>query len=383
MARTVLMISAVALSTGALLASVGIAQNAAHQVDADIAASTINQVLVKPAEKAVPPQSPEDVQAGKIQRFLPADAEARLHTIHTVEAAGRKLTVPAGSPVGKIGRPLAKVEEARLELAGVNEEYLDAAEIKKPALAWMLNGTQPVAFLGPDAAKLLQIPETNRLEGLTIRIGNEDYSVGGFIHGPDGSSNDVYIPFENGLNLTKTDKECEILIRTKIGAGSQVSNAARLAIMPQAPEKLAVSQVASVQKIRESVSGQLARQAAWVGAFLIVLTILLIANSMIVSVTARTTEIGVRRALGSSRSKVAAVFWIEGALTGALGGLIGSAVSACIMVLVAAISDWTAHLNPRWIALGPLLGAGVGIIASAYPAIRASAIHPAIAVRSD
>lgn len=54
-------------------------------------------------------------------------------------------------------------------------------------------------------------------------------------------------------------------------------------------------------------------------ALLIVLTVL-IANSMIVSVTARTTEIGVRRALGSSRAVCVAVFWCEGALTGALAG---------------------------------------------------------------
>lgn len=104
---------------------------------------------------------------------------------------------------------------------------------------------------------------------------------------------------------------------------------------------------------------------------------------MIVSVTARTTEIGVRRALGSSRGRVAAVFWVEGAVTGALGGLVGSAVAAVIIVGVSAISGWTAVLNIGWILLGPLLGAAVGIVASAYPAARASLIHPAIAVRSN
>lgn len=50
MARTILMMAAVALSTGALLASVGISQNAAHQVDADIAASTIDQILLTKAD---------------------------------------------------------------------------------------------------------------------------------------------------------------------------------------------------------------------------------------------------------------------------------------------------------------------------------------------
>lgn len=382
MARTVLMISAVALSTGALLASVGIAQNAAYQVDADIAASTINQVLVTPAEKAVPDRTPEEIKAGTIQQFFPPDTEERLKKIPTVDAVGRKINFQSIMSV-EITRPIAAIDHVALELSGITESYFDAAEITKPPTSWMLNSSYPVAFLGKDAAEKLEIPDTTDFEGLSILINNTEFSIAGVIDTKNGLNNDVMIPYQTALNMTKTDRGSEILIRTKIGAGVQVSNAARVAIMPQATEKLLASQVASVQKIRDNVSGQLARQAAWVGAFLIVLTILLIANSMIVSVTARTTEIGVRRALGSSRSRVASVFWIEGALTGVLGGLIGSAVSACIMVVVAIISDWTAHLNLGWIALGPVLGAVVGIVASAYPAIRASAIHPAIAVRSD
>ena len=97
--------------------------------------------------------------------------------------------------------------------------------------------------------------------------------------------------------------------------------------MPGTPEKLDVSQVVLHEDIRQSVSGQLTRQAAWIGGFLLVLTVLLIANSMIVSVTARTTEIGIRRALGASRSAVAGVFWFEGGLVGALGGLAGAGIS--------------------------------------------------------
>lgn len=208
------------------------------------------------------------------------------------------------------------------------------------------------------------------------------YSVAGFLPGKP-LENDIVLPLKTAFHLAHGDRRSEILIRSKIGAGSQVSNVARVALMPNTPEKLSVSQVVSVDSIRENVSGQLAQQAAWVGAFLIVLTVLLIANSMIVSVTARTTEIGVRRALGSSRGRVAAVFWVEGAVTGALGGLVGSAVAAVIIVGVSAISGWTAVLNIGWILLGPLLGAAVGIVASAYPAARASLIHPAIAVRSN
>ena len=76
-------------------------------------------------------------------------------------------------------------------------------------------------------------------------------------------------------------------------------------------------------------------------------------------------------------------FWYEGALIGTLGGLAGAVLSSIVVTVVAALNSWTAYLNPSWIAFGPLLGLSVGLLASLYPALRASAIHPAIAVRSD
>lgn len=70
-------------------------------------------------------------------------------------------------------------------------------------------------------------------------------------------------------------------------------------------------------------------------------------------------------------------------LSCALGGLGGSTIASWVIVAAAAASSWTAHLNLVMILSGPLLGGLVGLIASAYPAIRASYIQPAIAVRAN
>ncbi|MGO1594907.1 MAG: ABC transporter permease, partial [Ancrocorticia sp.] len=79
----------------------------------------------------------------------------------------------------------------------------------------------------------------------------------------------------------------------------------------------------------------------------------------------------------------AGVFLFEGGLIGALGGLAGAALASIVITVVAAINSWSAYLNVGWIALGPVLGMVVGLAASAYPAMRAATIQPAIAVRSD
>ncbi|MFT3942443.1 MAG: ABC transporter permease [Ancrocorticia sp.] len=374
MSRTVLMIAAVALSTGALLASVGISQNAARQIDTDLAAATVDLVMVGASAGA----------KDESNSVFPEDTVERIERLETVAVAGMILPVSGGNAGTEVSRDVAGVGDATLTVHGITAGYLAAARIESTGeLQWMLDGTHNVAFLGEAAAADLGIPVTGSLDGISLTINSVNYSVVGFLPGEHTLSRSVAIPYANGLHITGDDGETQVLIRTEPGAGSQISKVARQQILPQAPEKLLASQVVSADRARGSVAGQMARQVMWIGAFLIVLTVLLIANSMIVSVTARTTEIGVRRALGSSRSSVAAAFWCEGALTGALGGLAGSAVAAIVMVGVAWLSGWTAHLGPFWIGLGPLLGLAVGLVASAYPAFRASGIHPAIAVRAD
>lgn len=387
MSRTVLMVSAVAFSTGALLASVGISQNAAHQIDADIAASATRQILVtipgqsEDSEESESEDESDDDAEAKEQ--LPADTEDRLATIDTVQASGRRLDLDLLGR-SEVSRPVVGEDSISVGVKGVVSGYLEAAKIVPTTdMAWMLDREQNVAFLGEAAAEKLGIPVTGDTRGLSVNLNNVGYSIIGFLPGEHSFSDSMVIPYHNAVEVAGSDNESQVLILTKLGAGSLVSGVARLAILPAQPEKLAVSQVIAPNAIRENVSDQLTTQATWVGAFLIVLTILLITNSMIVSVTARTTEIGVRRALGASRSSVGGVFLCEGGLIGALGGLAGAALASVVITVVAAVNDWSAYLKPGWIALGPVLGMVVGLVASAYPAMRAATIQPAIAVRSD
>ena len=384
LSRTVLMVSAVAFSTGALLASVGISQNAAHQIDADIAASATRQILVTiPGQSDDSQEASEDADATEVHQLLPDDTEERLAGIDTVVASGRRLDLD-GLITLEVERPVIGAEGVNVGVRGVVSGYLDAAEITPTTdMAWMLDGEQNVAFLGEAAAEKLGIPVTSDTRGLSVNVNNVGYSIIGFLRGENSFSDSIVIPYKNAVTMARGDDQSQVLILTKLGAGSQVSGVARLAILPAQPEKLAVSQVIAPNAIRENVSDQLTTQATWVGAFLIVLTILLITNSMIVSVTARTTEIGVRRALGASRASVGGVFLCEGGIIGALGGLAGAALASVVITVVAAVNSWSAYLNLGWIALGPVLGMVVGLAASAYPAMRAATIQPAIAVRSD
>lgn len=104
---------------------------------------------------------------------------------------------------------------------------------------------------------------------------------------------------------------------------------------------------------------------------------------MIVSVMSRTSEIGLRRALGSSHADIARLFLTEGAITGVLGGLAGAAVGVVGTVVTALVNGWSVSM-PWWLPLiGLAIGAVVGVLASVYPALSAAKVNPATAIRAD
>lgn len=372
--RTVLMIAAVAMSTGTLLSAVGISTVAARQVDADMAASTLDLISVAAAS---------GVEVGDGEALFPDDADARVTAVDLVEAAGRRIE-PQDVATMTVARAGSSTPVAGLTVAGVTTGYLEAVGASQPA-AWILDEAQPVVLLGDDAARMLDVPRTLDPTGLTIRLNGEAFQVAGFLgDGRDVALSDVVaIPYRLGVRFAGSDQTATMTVRTAPGAGTVVADVVRLAARPDAPQDLASSQVVDVAQLRTGVSTQLERLAAWVGTLLLALTVLLIGNAMVVSVMSRTSEIGLRRAIGASRARVAAMFWVEGALTGAVGGVTGSAIAGAAVVVVAALNDWTAAVSPAWVLLGPVVGLAAGVASSLYPALRAAATEPAQAVRAD
>src|SRR5262249_18998884 len=113
-----------------------------------------------------------------------------------------------------------------------------------------------------------------------------------------------------------------------------------------------------------------------------------IMNIMLVSVTERTREIGVRRALGASRRTILVPFLSESALVAALGGLVG-VVSGLAVNRVASwglsvwLGEWKFHIIGWSIAAGIAAAAFTGLVFGLYPAWRAARLDPAEALRFE
>ncbi len=110
---------------------------------------------------------------------------------------------------------------------------------------------------------------------------------------------------------------------------------------------------------------------------------IVIMNIMLVSVTERTREIGVRKALGARSSDLLLQFLMESATMALVGGLIGTAIGMTAAKLVTVMVGFPSEVQLWSVALAMFVSGGVGIFFGVYPASRAAKLDPIVALRSE
>jgi len=108
-----------------------------------------------------------------------------------------------------------------------------------------------------------------------------------------------------------------------------------------------------------------------------------IMNIMLASVTERTREIGIRRAIGAKRKQIIIQFLIETAVLSTIGGFVGIGVGVFIPLLITYFAGMPTVITPWGILLPLLISASIGIIFGLYPAARAAEVDPIIALRHE
>jgi putative ABC transport system permease protein len=110
---------------------------------------------------------------------------------------------------------------------------------------------------------------------------------------------------------------------------------------------------------------------------------IVIMNIMLVSVTERTREIGIRKALGARRRDIHVQVLVESATLSLAGAAIGIGIGVLLAQIVQALSPLPAAIAPVWMAVSVVLGMGVGVVAGIYPAARAARLDPVVALRAE
>ena len=110
---------------------------------------------------------------------------------------------------------------------------------------------------------------------------------------------------------------------------------------------------------------------------------IVVMNIMLVSVTERTFEIGLRKALGAQRKQIMLQFLIESALLSAIGGVLGLILAAGISWLVRVATPIPMTITVTYIMLALVVSGGIGMIAGIYPAVRAARLDPIVALTKN
>ena len=147
-----------------------------------------------------------------------------------------------------------------------------------------------------------------------------------------------------------------------------------------------VADVRNQQEIAEMATAQSKTMTLLLGAIAMVSLVvggIGIMNIMLVSVTERTREIGIRMAIGARGQDILLQFLIEAVTLGVLGGLLGIAAGVGASNLLASQMHWPTLIPPEWVAYAFIFSAIVGVFFGFYPARKASRLDPIEALRYE
>ena len=103
-------------------------------------------------------------------------------------------------------------------------------------------------------------------------------------------------------------------------------------------------------------------------------------NIMLVSVTERTFEIGLRKAVGATRKQILMQFQIESAMLCAFGGVMGLLAAYGVVKLITALAGITMTVTIGYVLLAIVVSTGIGMIFGIYPAFKAARLDPIVAL---
>jgi putative ABC transport system permease protein len=392
--RSALTALGIVVGVAAVVCMLSVGAGAQADVSEKIRTLGANLLLVMPGARS---SGGVRLESGTQPTLTEEDAAAIRHEVADVQVA---------APLLSRSIPLVAGNRNWMTLvAGINADYLVAREWQ------VINGR---SFAGTEIASGAKVAVVGSViieelfngragVGETFRIGNVPFTVIGVLDkkglGAAGRSRDdvVFIPLSTAKsrvlgNVRGTTREALDFISVKVSDETATSEAEneieallrhRHRIRRDAPSDFRIENPANVLTARRAALQTLGILLIAVASVSLVVGGISIMNIMLVSVTERTREIGLRMAVGANRHDIRWQFLIESSLLALVGGLVGALLGVIGAVTIAWNAGWPILISPWAILLACGFAGFIGISFGLYPAHRASRLDPIVALRFE
>jgi putative ABC transport system permease protein len=370
--RAALAVLGISVGIAALVAVVGVSESSKANLVAQLNRLGTDLLTVQPGNNFA------DVTHNSLPRRAPTMIGAIPPVRHVTETVETTATVRRTDKV-------PTYMTGGISVLGAGTDLPQALGARLARGAWLNAGTAdyPTVVLGAGAAQTLGISHLD--PAVAVWIGQRWFTVIGVLRpvalAPElDQAALVGIPAAH-LFLGADTHPTTIYVRTDPNQTVAVRGVLASTANPENPQDVVVSRPSDALAAEIAAKGAYNSLLLGLGAIALVVGAVGIANVMVMAIIQRRSEIGLRRALGATRSHIALQFTGEALILSALGGAAGILAGVLITAVYAHARHWSTALPPALFPGALAAALAFGLIAGLYPAIRAARLSPTDALR--